>query len=128
MKFIQGASAFLVVAALLFATGAGAETYKRVTKAGDFRKEAVGKTLKSWAATIKLSKNGTLAGKVQKGPMAGAKVSGTWKWKNGLYCSDVAINKKPYSKKCQIVLYAKGPRKMLFLEKDASRGNAYDVK
>ncbi len=128
MQFFQKTPIYLVVLALFLATGAEAETYKRITKVSDFRKVVTGKTLKSWTGKFRLGRNGTLAGKIERGSMAGAKVTGKWKWKKGQYCTDIALNGKPYSKKCKFVLYAKGAKKVLFMEKNASQGNVYEVR
>ncbi len=111
---------------VLAAGDAAAEKFTRVGSARTFKGRVVNKVLETPVSMFIIRGDGTLAGQVTKGPMAGS-ITGKWKWKNGSFCRTIFLNGKRVDNKCQAILISRD--KVMFVDKKgAGNGTLFSMK
>lgn len=87
-----------VLTCIAIALPVDAQNLKRIKKESDFRSIVVGRTLSDGQATLILTEDGKISGKV-----GANKVVGAWKWGNGFFCRNLNVGNKALGNDCQTV-------------------------
>lgn len=83
---------------LVILSTAPALAFERITERGAFVGAVEGRQLTTLGITLEVLADGRIAGRA-----FGRDVTGTWDWRNGLFCREMAAGSRSFPPNCQVV-------------------------
>lgn len=109
-----------VLAAILLSLPVAALAFEPVTDRGTFVGLVEGKSLTSLGVALRVTSDGRIAGRA-----FGADVTGTWTWRDGLFCREMAAAARRFALNCQVVQF--DGRTLRFIA-DEGQGSRADLR